>query len=291
MPSNYEIARKYLPDKGAKSFRWRIDRALVAKKKPFSEWKKNTAVADWGGYDSPSRMPLPTKRDTWKRIHHTPSSGEAAMLEEPERFVREGQFSRQLLESIKDDFYDFESFKLALRRAFKSDRGGLSEMIDNIDHVGKDKGYEALFNTRIVQDWLKENTLAGSIAWLSERFKLNHQRAKQVFERLSEKNKYKVIEASMTGKRIRLKKIPRKLKDSFVPTTPRIKQISRKGNPYHRTKPVRYTKHEITFLRNNARKMSTVKLANLHHRIFKKTPRTLISLRTKIARMGIRKRK
>jgi len=291
MPSNYETARRYLPDKGAKSFAWQVDRALVAKKKPLSEWKKDTARADWDSYDTPSRRPLPTKRGGLKGKHHTSSSAEAAMMDEPERFVKQGQESRRLLEKIKDNFYDLDSFKKEARKALGDDKGGFDQFIADMDSKGSNRGYEALFNTPVVQQWLKENTQGAAIGYLRNRFKISDTKAKSIYGKLSEKNRMKVIESSFTGKRIRIKQMPtvvvRGVTKPSIPVRPRIRQVSRTGTSYLRTKPQRFTELEIRFMRNNAQRMSLVRLLEAHRSTFLQTPRTILSLKNKVTRLNL----
>ncbi len=292
MPTNYENARRYLPDKGADNFRWRVDRALKAKKKPLSEWKKDTARADWDRYDTPDRKPLPDKRDLWKSKHHTRSSGEAALLEEPERFVRPGQESRRLLESIKDQIYDFESFKKYARKVLASDKGGFDFFVKDIDLRGTDAGYMALFNTGVVQGWLKENTMGIATKWLRDRFNITDTRAKAIFSKLSQKNKDRLLISAITGKKLRVRLVKpvteRGKAKAYIPARPRIRQVSRTGTSYLRTKPQRFTDMEVRFLHTNARRMPLLKLFEAHQTTFLQTPRTLLSLKNKVRRLNLR---
>lgn len=295
MPTNYETARRVLPDKGAKNFPWRVDRALKAKKVPLSEWKDKTNRTDWNSYDTPDRRPLPDKRDLLKKKHRTPSSGEAALAEEPQRFLREGQESRRLLERIKDQFFDFESFKIAARKALADDRGGFDQLIADVDARGGNRGYEALFNTGVVKGWLKENTQGAAVSWLRNRFKVSESKARSIFNSYSDKRKEKVIEASFTGKRVRIRPTPqvveRGQRKPYIPPRPRIRQLSRTGTSYLRTKPQNFTELEKRFLRSQAPRMSLVRLLEQHQRTFLQTPRTLLSLKNKVQRLGLRSRR
>lgn len=193
---------------------------------------------------------------------------------------------------IKDKFYDFDSFKKAARKALADDRGGFDAFISDMDAKGGNRGWEALYNTTIVKGWLKENTQGSAVAWLRNRFKISETKAKSVYNRLSEKNKTKVVEASLTGKRVRIRPIPtvteRGQRKPYIPARPRVRQVSRTGTSYLRTKPQRFTDLELRFLRNNAPRMSLVRLLEAHRGTFMQTPRTLLSLKNKVRRIGLR---
>lgn len=274
---------RYIPSEHALD----VDRALDAKKitSNINKWKQNTNKMDLRGFDT-TRQKLPSTRTVLNR------EGIGYIEREADRFVRDGQVAKDLLEAKSSQIYDYRTFVETLREAWNADVS-LRSLVDN----SNEKDFRALFETSRVQGWLRGNVRDVGIAGIMERLDISMTRATQLWGRLPDREKDRVIESVLSGKRFSITRATRQVRQAGTIRRARrrmVQQVGATGTSYRRTKPVQFTEMEIRFLTNRKRQDPSIPLRRLqeeHNAIFRRTPRTVSSLRNKVYRLGLSQRR
>lgn len=273
------MGKRYLPEGHALD----IDRAFTSETvvTDINEWKDRTNKVDLKNYDTKDAQEPSVKEVLKKETGMT--SGDEAMIEEPERFLNSGTRTRELIEGIKDKIVNFESFKKYMEEAFRGD-DSLRYLVGKGNRGGNpsDDGFKAIFNTKEVQKWLKENTGDIGVRYLMKRYNIEHGRATNVWNRMNDNQRSNVLSRA-SGIRIVKSKIT---KEPVVrkQTIPKIKQTSRRGTSYERAKPTRWTQNEIRFIASR-RRMPLPRILEEYNSFFRNKPRTISSIRNKIYRL------
>lgn len=271
-----KVGKQYLPE----GFNLAVDRSRTARTvtKDVGRWRDKTNRMDLKGFDTRSarETPVSTIVKKIRGIRGRTSSGEDALFEEPLRFVRRGQRTRELLEDVKDEIYDFESFKVAVKKSWSTD-GSLRELVNDIT---RDDAWQLLYNTPLIQSWVKGNTDDLGIDLIMHKYNIERNRARNVFQKLDAKSRARLFKDTKVGVRVK----PTVVKVAVKPKIPMLRQKSKGGKFYQRTKPQRWTKLEERLLKNNKGK-STAKIFDIYRRVFSDKGRTDSSIRNKIYRL------
>lgn len=237
--------------------------------------------SDLQGYDTPSARE-PSKR---KIMGTLARAGQVGYVEsEPERFVHPTHRTYKLLSEHKDEITSYETFKAAVQKAWNKDHS-LPDLVDNMTEAD----YQALYKTGTIQKWLESNSKGVLVEGLQRRFNIERRRAEAIYERLTPDNRQKLMGSLLTGRRVQLRQRlpeaePEPTPRTVAPAQAMLRQRSRGGHEYSRTKPVRWTELEVQFIRSN-RQVALQALLALHNQTFSHR-RTLSSLRNKRQRIG-----
>jgi len=275
-----DIGKQYIPE----SARLATDRGKSVKKKNLvddpKEWvRRGTNRTDLRGFDTKSAKERSKKSviKELKGIRTATTSGEDALIEEPDRFLK--YFPQQLSKQEMEKIVDFKTFKDAIRKVFGKDKS-LANLFEDIG--GKDTGYMEVFNTDTVQQWVRENTDSLMVEYLMQKNNIERGRASDVWRNLTPVQKNKVISKFMSTKKVRVRtstKIPT-LVDGKVKL---ISQRSASGRTYQRRKPMQWTDMQETFIKNNKQK-GWIWVEEFYNKIFPQS-RTLSSMRNKFYRL------
>lgn len=188
-------AKKYLPEGHALD----VDRRFNAKTVTTSleEYKKDTANKDLAGFDS-RKQKEPSIKEIKKKITGE-NSGDDVLLNEPERLLKSGQLTRNLIEKDKDKIYDFNSFIDVVKKSWGSD-GSLGVLLDN---TRKNESFKNMFNQPLIQSWINENTNHTNMNYIMKKFNVEPIRASNILRKLPTSAKSKLFMIS------RRRKIPR----------------------------------------------------------------------------------
>lgn len=233
-----DIGKQFLPEGLALA----TDRGKKAPVVPLEEWKGKHNRTDLQGYDTPDakeRSKISVIKDL-KGIRGHTTSGEDAMIEEPERFLK--YYNQQLTKEELSKIIDFQSFKEATRKVFQKDPS-LPTLWENIH--GREAGLKEVFKTDAVQQWINQNSESFVIDYIMAKKNVGRLKAQSSYNRLSLKQKNRLISKVIRGVPIKIRARQERI--------PRIKLITqiRDGKPYQRTKPVRWTDMQENFVRNN----------------------------------------
>lgn len=167
---------------------------------------------------------------------------------DPERFVKDGQETKRLIDQMKNTFYDFESFKLNVKGAFNNDKS-LANLVDASD----DRDWKALFDTKYVQSLIKNNTEYKARSYLAQKLRISHEKAGIMLAKMSRPRYAKFLQN--VNNMDRAFDIIQKQKQTMPLTTSvslnKVTQQSRNGTIYQRAKPVKWSDRQVQFLRNN----------------------------------------
>jgi len=255
-----------------------VDRTKNAKKvynyndvKEFEAWQKNHTRSDLKGYDDRTAK-QPSIGNVTRKISGG-FSGEDVLMNEAERLVDINSSSGRMLSNYKKEIYDFNSFKNVVFQAWDVSGESISNLITNVRN--KDKALTPLFNTSQVQSWLKDNTASRVMDNISKKYKVNSFKARKIFDKLTPQNRLRLLNQPKI-KQIKKKEI-KKPKLNF------IKQKSKKGKIYSRTKPIKWTDNQILYLKSRIG-LSPKRIYDSYISSFK-TERSLGSLKSKLYRL------
>lgn len=200
---------------------------------------------------------------------------------DPERFMHPNHVTRRLLEDEKGRIADLKSFREAVQTAWDKDKS-LKNLLKNMT----DGDYEALFNTRDVQQWVNRNSSEFIIQGLMQKLNIERGRAEAAYMRLNDEGRQKVMRRLVSGGSIRFTR-----QQAEPEPTPRatggISQRSRGGREYTRSKPAKWTDLQLEFLRSN-RGMPRKAIYPLYNATFRDR-RSPGSINTKMKRMGLKR--
>lgn len=267
-----EEGKKYLPEGMPLS----VDRLFDANKitDDINEWKDKTNRMDLRHFDTIDAQE-PKPKDIVKGITGR-TSGEQVLESEPDRLVSKGVAGERLAK-YKEKIINFETFKKAIESAWASDPS-LKNLWEEVKG-SKDDVFMSMYNENIIQKWLADNNKDSMISYLMKRYNVEKGRAERLYTRLPVKRKKTLLNLiiSKQGKvKVVKKKVPK------MPKTIRIRQVSRGGTTYLRSKPSRFTELQIDFLLRRQNRP----LARIHEEYNSRFPnyRTESSLRNKLYR-------
>jgi len=279
-----EIKKNVFPEGGALA----TDRGIDAKKqfnisdvKAYEEWRKDHSKSDLKGYDDRASKE-PSAREIAKKISGG-KSGEDVLFDEADRFSDPTSEAGRLLRKYKNNIYDFETFKQVVKQAWDVPGESIKNLYDNISKKNLDAVLKPLFDTKQVQKWLKDNNMSEMIARIRKRYKVEPERARKIYERLTPSGKERLLKI-VSGKPIRIKEAPVKAPKKRV--YGRIKQVSASGKSYFRSKPRKFTDNQILFLKAR-RGLPIARILETYNREFKED-RTKSSLQNKLYRLNPR---
>lgn len=200
--------------------------------------------------------------------------------EEAQRYFNEGSVTRQLIDKIKYDIYDFESFKELLKQAFSEDLS-LSNLLEA--NGWGDDSYRALFENPLIQKWVEANDHNKTISYLAKQSNISQEQARRLFEGMNQVDRNRVRVASTQQRKITIQKRLWTREERKVKRIPKIEQVSKSGTTYRRTKPQKWTGLQDRFLQNN-RGLRVERILELYNLLFPLHPRTVSSLRNKLYR-------
>jgi len=201
--------------------------------------------------------------------------------DERDRYFNKGSVTRELIEKIRYDIYDYESFVELLKNAFSED-ASLHGLINHPNF--EDNSFRTLFSHPLIQKWIKINDHDRTIKYISRQSRVSIAQARDMFNRLTERDKSRVRIASTQKRKITIKKRQEKPKKRLK----RITQISKAGTTYRRSKPQRWTELQVRFLNNN-RQERVARLLEIYNLLFPEIPRTESSLKNKLYRESVRR--
>jgi len=264
-------AMQYLPE----GHNLDVDRSYTAQTvvTDINEWKNKTNRVDLRGFDTKDAKE-PSPRKLIKKL------GIGYVESESDRFMRDNQESKRLLERYKTRIVDFQTFKKAVKEAWSKDMS-----LRNLLEEMKEKDYEALFNTGEMQSWIKENVEVTGIQLLMRRMNVGEGRATRVWSKLPQSSKLKIL------KQGRLKPIGKRSKDVLSTTKGiqreaqrLIEQRARGGSLYSRTRPQRWSELQSRYIINNEN-LPLTRLLERYNQLFPQSRRTISSLRNKRYRL------
>lgn len=264
-------AKKYLPEGMALS----VDRFKDAEiiHDDINKWKNNTNRSDLRHFDTKDARE-PKVKDIVKRLTGK-TSGEQILQSEPDRLVGQGR-AGDLLNQYKKGIVNFESFKKAIELAWKKD-ASLKNLWKEVKG-SKDDVFKEMFNTTVVQQWLKDNNYGDIVSSLMKKFNIGQKRAERLYARLPPKKQQSLLNRVIEGKKPRLVKAVAVKKPKIV----KITQVSKAGTSYSRVKPQRWTTNELRFILS--RRNRPVERVLEEYNSFFPENRTISSLRNKIYR-------
>lgn len=219
------------------------------------------------------------------------SLGHGYIEQEADRFMRAGQVSRELIEREKHRIYNFRSFVAVIRETWGRD-ASLRELLD--PHNSNTSDFRALYETSVIQGWLKTNVQEIGVTGLMERMNLSQRKATTIFKKLNESNRLRLVESILEGKRFRISRATQIVRPRQRGIRRRrvhsITQVSSSGRRYQRQAPQRWTDLQIRFVTNIKRANPNItyrQIASEYNRVFRETPRTTRSLSNKIRRLGV----
>jgi len=258
------LGKKWLPEGHALD----VDRGFKAEDvvTDINKWKTKTDRLDLKGFDTPSAKE-PTSRQVRRKLSGR-TSGDDAMVEEPDRFVRQGTVTRQLIDRVKHKIYNFESFKKWVSESYKND-DGLWNLIEKGDPT--EGGFQALFNTPYIQSLIKQNASALGISFIKKKHHVEQKRAERIWYSLSPQTREKAVRVALRQRygTTELKILQRKV------SIPRIRQRAGSGTTYYRVKPVKWTSNQVRFV-SSRRGLSSERVLEEYNSFFSK-PRTISS--------------
>lgn len=269
------VGKQYLPE----GFDLAVDRSKEAEEvtTKVSVWKDKTNRMDLKGFDTPDAREARVSsvvKDI-KGIAGRTTSGEDAILEEPERFVRPDQKAGNLLHQHKDEIYNFESFKRTLKKSWSGDPA-----LPNLMHdLHREDILRLIYQTNTVQNWIRQNSDDLLTHLVQKRYNVEENRARKILQGLDSGARDKLL----TSTRVRFRAKPvtvMKAKRKVV----MIKQVSKGGKVYERSKPKKWTVLENKLVSNNrAKKVSHI--FDIYRKVFHDTERSDSSIRNKIYRV------
>lgn len=276
-----DLGKGYIPE-GARLSADRGKQAKTVYDDPKKWLKHGVNRSDLKGFDT-RRAPQKANR----RINY--ESGDGYIEQEADRWLRPDQESFKLLNGVKNEIMDYDSFKKALHQAWDGDNS-LRELIS--DKYVYEGDFKALFNHPTVQKWLNENIENTAIPLIMKLKNVEENKARSVFRGLSAKSRGKLLSRVLSGKKI---KIRRRTKYDIIDgkvqmikpgqQVKMITQVSRGGVSYKRSHPVRWTEMERNFVMNN-QGHGLKYVTDIYFRIFSDSKRTKKSISNKFYRIN-----
>jgi len=244
------------------------------KPQDFKKWKDNTATHDLKGYDTTDRGQKSTKQ-IFKEMHIGYIETEA------DRLVRSGQESNRLIEDVADEIIDRRTMIEAVKKAFKSDKS-LSHLVSKKANL-TDKDWDALLNTKKMQDIISKNSNAKLREYIKRTQKVDDYRADTIIAKLPKDKKMELIQKAVRMKPLQTRKKGVKVKKQqpIIPFAKR--QKAKSGKVYRRTKPRRWGQTEVNLIKNNKNKPAK-EILEIFNQTFKEK-RTFGSIRNKLYRL------
>ena len=276
-----KIGKKSLPE-GFGSKHPHVDALAVDRRKQAkvvtddpATWRRlGTNKSDLKGFDT-KRSPKTAEKATRRLLY---DQGVGYVEQEPDRFLREDQQSRRLLEQNKDKILDYQTFKQVIKQSWGQDTS-LNQLVNGT--YAKESDFKALFEQGIVQQWLQQNIENTAIPVLMRQLNIEEGRARSVWARLPARKRGKLLTKINQGQKLRVKR------KTVIPTLKqgRVKLIKyqRGGKTFQRAKPVKWTAMQEKFIVNNKDK-GIKYLFDFYNRIFK-NPRTESAIRNKMYRI------
>jgi len=179
-------AKKYLPE----SHKLDVDRLFTAERvvTDINEWKDRTDKVDLKGFDTRDAKEKSIDKVLMSN-YGVKTTADLVLMTEPDRFLRNDQESRRLLEKNKDKIYDFNSFKEQLKGAWGQD-SSLLNLLDNVTDF--DKCLKPMFSQSVVQSWLQENIRPQLIQYIKKKFNVEPIRAMRIISKLDDSTRRKL---------------------------------------------------------------------------------------------------
>lgn len=277
-----KIKKKWFPESHALD----TDRGILAKDvysyktvEQFNKWKKDPSRSDLRGFDTPD-VKESSIREVLKKISGR-ASGEDVLLSEPERFTDLSTEAGRMLLKYKDHITNFDSFKKAVEMAWSKDGDSIKNLYDSITKGRLDSVLKPMFESSTIQGWLKHNRRGDMVNYIMKKYRVSQKRATRVFDKLTPRGKDRILKV-INSKQPKINIV--KIKQAKKPRIVQIRQLSKSGTIYKRTKPSRWDKNQIKFIESNKYKSLDMLLKD-YNNFFKKNNRTISSLRNKIYRM------
>jgi len=272
------LAKKVVPD----GFKLEKDRSRNAKivldpdnPAQLSRWKKATNRTDLKGFD--------TKKEKTLSVKQVLSKQKVGYIEsDPDRIVRQGHVTRELIDSISDKIVDRESMIKEVTAVWKKDKS-LNSFWDG-QHWLKKSDWEALFNTDHMKNIIRKNTILPVLKTIQKQFNVDIVKAKNIYDKMPDDKKATLLKRTSNLGRLKeqIQKPQPKVKPiQLVPLLKR--QKSRVGKFYRRAKPQKWTQIQKNFLNNYSNEKIDV-IIKIYNNSFSKK-RTMIGLKTKLYRM------
>lgn len=257
-----QVGKEFLPE----GFSLATDRGKDAKTVVSDprKWKDRHNRTDLKGFDTRQAKEKKARKVLYQ-------AGVGYIEQEPERFLK-------YISDEKGEFLDYNTFKDAVNKAFDKDVS-----LSKLKSTMKESDYQALFDTREVQDWLSENITEVAIPILMRKHNIERKRAELVWSKYPARKRGRIMTRILSGKRVATtgKRIKPMMKDSRVVfmTTSAGRRVM---------KPIPWTDTQEDFLKNNKGRFTIKQLHDWYNKIFSDA-RTLGSLRGKIYRMRLKK--
>lgn len=143
-----------------------------------------------------------------KKDGATGESGRDALIDEPERFLKNGQASKREILKIKDKVIDEKSFVKEVRNIWGKD-SGLKNLVDSV----QDGDFHNLFKQAEIQAWVKDNKKNLIVPFLAKNLFVKREKAERVYNLLSEYSQDKLLKLQQSGRTFEFKepaKVPAK---------------------------------------------------------------------------------
>jgi len=207
--------------------------------------------------------------------------GSDYVSQEPDRFVRQGQVTKKLIDNVKDKFVNFESFKLNVTQEWNKDTS-----LQNLINSMTQKDWQSLYNTSEVQSMIKNNTEIKARIYLAKKLNVSEQKAGVLLGKMTKERYRKFLNNVNSTDRaydLLMAKQTQPKTQAQTYNIMTLHQTARSGKKYERSKPQRWTDEQVTFLKNyNGFRAKDIE--PLYNRFFA-NKRTTNSISTKVLRL------
>lgn len=238
-----------------------------------SAWSRDTSRMDFRGYDTRQDQ-TPRGYERTRAQYGRPST---FPVEEPERYFNPNSVTRNLLETVKNNIYDYDSFKLLLAQAWQGDNS-LRNLIPNM----AEEDYNALFRHQVVKDWVDKNLEREGTRIIGERNRIDPQRALQMWQNMNQAQRINILGLTLppTAREIRpVTQIPSQIPQPEVVTWHRAD-----GTAYQRSKGAKWTDLQLRFLLNR-RGLPSKRVVEEYNSFWRNSPRSDKSVKSKFYRL------
>ena len=251
----------------------------VFKPDQVKQWlKTGVNKSDLDGFDTPDARE-PSQRQVTSRLHR---QGIVNYVEsEPERFLHPRHETRKLLDGVKNEMTDYESFKRAVNKAWGSDKS-LSHLVKNMTEAD----YKALFETDTIKKWVESNGSDFIITGIMQRFNVERERATAIYGKMPEQSRQRFASSLLRGNRVTLRHAaePSTEGRALPPTLAQGIRQRRGNTEYTRSKMAKWSMLQVQFLQNN-KQLPRKSLYNLYNATFPEK-RTQGSINNKVKRIS-----